>query len=386
MHRRTFVRLLAASSAMPASPFRLAEVTTPGAQGRLRVTRQPKTPGMPGPFPGRVMSVKSDKSVDTADRAGKRRGRARDDGARHAHADRRRHDAGRLAPLLRAVGRRRHQGQLRRLSALHLRRTRSWPRPSASSRASACRCRRSTCTSVFRISSTSATTRLICPSGLQIVAAERANRNIDNSGYDPATYLEANLFGEEDTRSNMMRLVSKRLTKIINIPNMKDHGATGVTGCLKNIAYGSFSNVARTHQGGKSHTYSVVGTLAGDRAAALENRAADHGWPARRLARRSVCENDTVRLLSAPDHVRHRSGGDRSPAARHHRGQAPRGGRALHLGPLASLAEDGRHTRARRRSERQHHHQGTGPHRVRLDARPRRLRPRADRLVQDIAV
>jgi hypothetical protein len=100
------------------------------------------------------------------------------------------------------------------------------------------------------------------PEGVQIVAAERANRNVDNSGYDPATYLEADLFGEEDTRSNMMRLVSGRLTKIINIPNMKDHGATGVTGCLKNIAYGSFSNVARTHQRGKSHTYSLVGALA----------------------------------------------------------------------------------------------------------------------------
>ena len=100
------------------------------------------------------------------------------------------------------------------------------------------------------------------PEGVQIVAAERANRNVDNSGYDPATYLEADLFGEEDTRSNIMRLVSRRLTKIINIPNMKDHGATGVTGCLKNVAYGSFSNVARTHSRGKSHTYSVVGTLA----------------------------------------------------------------------------------------------------------------------------
>jgi hypothetical protein len=100
------------------------------------------------------------------------------------------------------------------------------------------------------------------PDGVQIVAAERANRNVDNAGYDPATYLEADLFGEEDTRSNIMRLVSRRLTKIINIPNMKDHGATGVTGCLKNIAYGSFSNVARTHSRGKSHTYSVVGTLA----------------------------------------------------------------------------------------------------------------------------
>jgi uncharacterized protein (DUF362 family) len=100
------------------------------------------------------------------------------------------------------------------------------------------------------------------PQGVQTVAAERANRNVDNSGYDPAVYMEADLFGEEDTRSNMMRLVTKRVTKIINIPNMKDHGATGVTGCLKNIAYGSFSNVARTHQRGKSHTYSVVGTLA----------------------------------------------------------------------------------------------------------------------------
>jgi len=100
------------------------------------------------------------------------------------------------------------------------------------------------------------------PEGVTIVAAETANRRADNRGYDPATYVEADLFGEEDTRSNMMRLVSQKLTKIINVPNMKDHGATGATGCLKNIAYGSFSNVARTHYRGKSHTYSFVGTLA----------------------------------------------------------------------------------------------------------------------------
>ena len=100
------------------------------------------------------------------------------------------------------------------------------------------------------------------PEGVLIVAAESANRRIDNSGYDPATYVEADLFGEEDTRSNLMSLVSRRLTKIINIPNMKDHGATGATGCLKNIAYGSFSNVARTHYHGQSHTLSFVGTLA----------------------------------------------------------------------------------------------------------------------------
>jgi len=100
------------------------------------------------------------------------------------------------------------------------------------------------------------------PAGVRIVAAEAFNRRVDSRSYDPATYVEADLFGEEDTRSNLMRLVSRELTKIINVPNMKDHGATGVTGCLKNIAYGSFSNVARTHHRGVSHTRSFVGTLA----------------------------------------------------------------------------------------------------------------------------
>ncbi len=100
------------------------------------------------------------------------------------------------------------------------------------------------------------------PADVGIIAAEGSNEHSDNSGYDPETYLEADLFGEDDTRSCMMRLVSRRLTKIINVPNMKDHGATGVTGCLKNIAYGSFSNVARTHARGVSHTYSLVGRLA----------------------------------------------------------------------------------------------------------------------------
>ncbi len=100
------------------------------------------------------------------------------------------------------------------------------------------------------------------PEGVKIVAAESGNRNTDRINYDPNVYVEADFFGEEDTRSNLMKLVSQTLTKIINIPNMKDHGAVGATGCLKNIAYGSFSNVARTHQNGVSHTYSFVGTLA----------------------------------------------------------------------------------------------------------------------------
>jgi uncharacterized protein (DUF362 family) len=98
------------------------------------------------------------------------------------------------------------------------------------------------------------------PAGVQIHAVEKARGSILN--YDPNTYVEVSFFGEEDTRSNMVRLVTERLTKIINVPNMKDHGAAGVTGCLKNIAYGSFSNVARSHYREKTNTYSFIGTLA----------------------------------------------------------------------------------------------------------------------------
>ena len=83
---------------------------------------------------------------------------------------------------------------------------------------------------------------------------------------------------------------------------MKDHGATGVTGCLKNIAYGSFSNVARTHFGGVSHTLSFVGTLAARRAAAFAHGAADHGRPARRLARRAF-RADAASTSSIPRQI-----------------------------------------------------------------------------------
>jgi hypothetical protein len=81
-------------------------------------------------------------------------------------------------------------------------------------------------------------------------------------GYDPFTYVDVSFFGEDDTRSSLVRLVSEKLTKIVNVPNMKDHGASGVTGCLKNIAYGNFNNVARSHQYADTYTLSYIGTLA----------------------------------------------------------------------------------------------------------------------------
>jgi uncharacterized protein (DUF362 family) len=98
------------------------------------------------------------------------------------------------------------------------------------------------------------------PAGVHIWTAEHDRGSI--AGYDPQTYVDVNFFGEDDTRSNLARPVTEHFTKIINVPNMKDHGAAGVTGCLKNIAYGSFSNVARSHSGVKTNTYSFIGTLA----------------------------------------------------------------------------------------------------------------------------
>jgi uncharacterized protein (DUF362 family) len=98
------------------------------------------------------------------------------------------------------------------------------------------------------------------PAGVNINAAEESRNSM--RGYDPDTFVECSFFGEEETRSNMIRLVSETLTKIINVPNLKEHQAAGVTGCLKNIAYGDFSNVARSHKDEKTFTSSFIGTLA----------------------------------------------------------------------------------------------------------------------------
>ena len=93
----------------------------------------------------------------------------------------------------------------------------------------------------------------------QGVRVESANTWL---GFDPGVYVEANFFGEDDTRSFLLRMVSEQFTKIINVPNMKDHSASGVTGCLKNVAYGEFGNVARSHYKSQTETLTFIGTLA----------------------------------------------------------------------------------------------------------------------------
>src|SRR5712664_1329835 len=296
MHRRSFVRLLAAAAYAPttlselrrglaealrakadkatarldaAAKQRSRAPLAPALQFRsdtptLRVVSSyapAATPGMPGPYPGRVVSVRSDTCVDTAT------GKANDEAVREMMARGMRTLTG--AGTTRDAWRRFFEAS----DVVGIKvNCGGYPFCVSAYEIVAEVVRQLTGVGVpvsqiyvyerFQNQMDEVNYAPHLPNGVRIVAAERANRNVDNSGYDPETYLEADFFGEDDTRSNMMRLVSRRLTKIINIPNMKDHGATGVTGCLKNIAYGSFSNVARTHQRGKSHTYSVVGALA----------------------------------------------------------------------------------------------------------------------------
>jgi uncharacterized protein (DUF362 family) len=99
----------------------------------------------------------------------------------------------------------------------------------------------------------------LMPPGMEIVGVQ--DGLLDASGYDANVFCEANFFGEWETRSYMASIVASRVTKIINVPTLKDHSAAGVTGCLKNVAYGTFNNVARSHQAPYSFTNPLIGVM-----------------------------------------------------------------------------------------------------------------------------
>ncbi|MGH9445422.1 MAG: DUF362 domain-containing protein, partial [Terriglobia bacterium] len=99
----------------------------------------------------------------------------------------------------------------------------------------------------------------LMPVGIKIDGIE--HRAFDLSGYDMNVYCQACFFGEWETRSYLARVVSQEVTKIVNIPTMKDHDAAGVTGCLKNLGYGSFNNVARSHRAPITFTDPLIGLM-----------------------------------------------------------------------------------------------------------------------------
>jgi len=74
------------------------------------------------------------------------------------------------------------------------------------------------------------------------------------AGFDKDAYVWMDLIPYGDNpkddrlyRSHLGTLVSKVVNKIVAIPVLKDHGAAGVTGALKNMSHGSVNNVARSH-------------------------------------------------------------------------------------------------------------------------------------------
>ena len=99
----------------------------------------------------------------------------------------------------------------------------------------------------------------LLPPGIRIVGIEDGVGDV--SGYDLNVFCEANFFGEWETRSYMANVAVSSVTKIINVPTTKDHSASGVTGCLKNLGYGAFNNVARSHRAPYSFTNPLIGLM-----------------------------------------------------------------------------------------------------------------------------
>jgi hypothetical protein len=79
------------------------------------------------------------------------------------------------------------------------------------------------------------------------------------AGYDRDEFVQLTLVGrgqdpKDDRcyRSHLGKLVTKRLDKIICLPCVKDHHAAGATGALKNMSHGLVNNVFRSHSSPRS--------------------------------------------------------------------------------------------------------------------------------------
>ena len=71
-------------------------------------------------------------------------------------------------------------------------------------------------------------------------------------GYDDEVFYESekdsvNRRENESTRSRYSRIVTQHVDVLINVPVLKHHEMAGVSGCLKNLAFGSVDNTRRFH-------------------------------------------------------------------------------------------------------------------------------------------
>jgi uncharacterized protein (DUF362 family) len=103
----------------------------------------------------------------------------------------------------------------------------------------------------------------LVPPGVRVVGLDQrwSVKGEARSGYDPDVFCEMDCFGERETRSYLASIVTREASKVIDLPCLKEHNASGVTGCLKNLAYGSFNNVARTHVDPKTYTDPVIAVM-----------------------------------------------------------------------------------------------------------------------------
>jgi uncharacterized protein (DUF362 family) len=94
------------------------------------------------------------------------------------------------------------------------------------------------------------------PPGVRFTAASEQYDNVqlDMGGYDPEHFMEMALIkpGENPNdahyrRSYVAKVVTQQVNKIINLPVLKHHQSAGVTITLKNMSHGFVNNVNRSH-------------------------------------------------------------------------------------------------------------------------------------------
>jgi uncharacterized protein (DUF362 family) len=94
------------------------------------------------------------------------------------------------------------------------------------------------------------------PQGVRFEAASEAYNDVqlDMGGYDPDHYMEMALIkpGENLTdphfrRSYVSKVIAQKVNKFVNLPVLKHHQSAGVTIALKNMSHGMVNNVNRSH-------------------------------------------------------------------------------------------------------------------------------------------
>lgn len=76
--------------------------------------------------------------------------------------------------------------------------------------------------------------------------------DLEDIGYDDTVFYETEKDSikrreDESTRSNYSKIVTEHVDVLINVPVLKQHDMAGVSGCLKNMAFGSVDNTRRFH-------------------------------------------------------------------------------------------------------------------------------------------